>query len=181
MTPYVNITFPCGRTYQVASAVAAAHFHAAIKADNPDMDDATITATVEAAFADDSRLFDYIKAMPWDAVEPECRLMNVQVSLEAEWGSAVLVSADAKMGYPKPTADRLLQQPMAVTLGALVQEGSDAQIGMITNAAGVPVAAVIVVQGSPDVVSGYVGVVDQFANFLSQRAAASGQTAATVQ
>lgn len=162
MTPYLNITFPCGRTYQIATAPILEH-----------------AAKNDAVLSDDDALMAYVNTLPWPEVEEHARLMNVQVSLEAEWDSAVLVPADSPMGYPKPNAERLLQQPMAVTLGALAQEGTDAQIGMIANAAGTPVAAIIVVQGPPDIVTGYAGVVEQFAQFLSQRAAATQEQAAT--
>lgn len=176
MKPFTLFTFPSGLTFQVPTQVIAnnrAQNYAAEFGD--DLQRSLAEDTVPLFTEDEYNVQDWaLSNMNWSDLAPFARLVECSTTApDEDQFMQALVTLSATATVPKiPNDGTLLLKPTELLIYDMANEGLTAKVLFIETgpAPSDYKIAFNMVQGPKQIVDGYIGVAQQFTNFLLERA-----------
>lgn len=165
------IEFPAsGRVYQIPSKVIADDRIKARLAVGLSESEDEVREEVYASFADDFTMVEWAKNnMDWSEIEQHAMLLEVRPrKVSSEWDDASITPVD--IGRTPATMDQVnaLDVPLEAVLTSMAFAGEEVSIVAI-NADQPVSAAIVVLQGQTDVVSGYLATITKFNDFMAKQ------------
>lgn len=174
MKTFVNVTFPTGHIFELPTVVVAADRINYYSMQDPDRTKEQHTSETMNLFQNEFEVVDWMKNnMNWSDVEKSARLVGFNApDFGAAWDDAVL-EFTSEQGKPDVMAlgDRAITAPLEMLLGQAVSEGMNCSVvAFMRPGTQVVTSAVAAIIGRPDVVGGYIAVLQNFDNFMRSQA-----------
>lgn len=171
MKQFLTISFPAaGRTYQMSTApIFAALTQWALAGEakgNPDEAHQLAKKVIENG---DALAIWMRDNTTWQQLLPMARLIKANVR-DMNIANAELSLGDELVAAAEVRGDEFMELPVASIVTKMAESGNTVAICGIHGQDDKLAGAVVLVQGPGDVVSGYIGVINQFAGFLEEHA-----------
>lgn len=187
MKPFFQVKFQDGSVFEVPTIIVAqdraAYYHERDTDEFPTLDDA-LKDTTELFASDTYEIEDWAKNnMNWDELAPHARFVSYEPA-ERNWMNCELSFHDERTSLTVPAdGDNIMSQPTEFALARMAADGNICNALKISNGApdGPIVAALVMIQGGPQVVDFFMGGLSRLTERFAETVKAVSESSPTTQ